>query len=114
MTVGERIKRRRLELGMTQAELAEKVGFKSRSSINKIELAAQLPNQKIEEIAAALYTSPGYLMGWTDEPTNPPDLIVLTGKQRELLSVASVLSTKQVNNLIQYAEFLKGGGNNGR
>ena len=37
MNVGERIKRRRIELDMTQEELAKKVGYKSRSSILLIE-----------------------------------------------------------------------------
>ena len=38
MTIGQRIKRRREELQMSQEELANKIGYKSRSSINKIEL----------------------------------------------------------------------------
>ena len=38
MTFGERVKERRIELGWTQEELAEKMGYKSKSSINKIEL----------------------------------------------------------------------------
>lgn len=39
MTIGERIRNRRIELNMTQEELAKKAGYKSRSSINKIELS---------------------------------------------------------------------------
>ena len=38
MTIGEKIARRRTELGMSQMQLAIKTGYKSRSSINKIEL----------------------------------------------------------------------------
>ena len=38
MEVGELIKKRRIELGMSQDELARKVGYKSRSSVNKIEI----------------------------------------------------------------------------
>ena len=67
MTVGERIKNRRLELGLTQDELAKKVGYKSRSSINKIELSRDLPLGKVQLVAVALETTPGYLMGWEDE-----------------------------------------------
>ena len=37
MDIGERIKLRREELNLSQDELAKKVGYKSRSSINKIE-----------------------------------------------------------------------------
>ena len=39
MTVGERIAARRKDLNMTQEELARKLGYKSRSSVNKIELS---------------------------------------------------------------------------
>ena len=47
MTKGQRIKQRREELDMTQDELAHAVGYKWRSSINKIELNAQnLPQKK--------------------------------------------------------------------
>ena len=38
MTIGERIKERREALGMTQQELADRLGYKSRSTINKIEM----------------------------------------------------------------------------
>ena len=37
MTTGERIKQRRKELGMTQAELAKKTGYTDKSSIAVIE-----------------------------------------------------------------------------
>lgn len=62
----KRIKKRREELNMTQDALAKKVGYKSRTSIHKIELGlTDLPQSKIMEIADALATTPEYLMGWT-------------------------------------------------
>ena len=67
MEIGDRIKKRREELGMSQEELAKKVGYKSRSSINKIEIDGRgLPQSKIVAFAKALRTSPAYLMGWID------------------------------------------------
>ena len=66
-SIGERIKELRLEAGMTQEELAQKIGYKSRTSINKIELARSVPMPKLEKFAKALGCSPAYLMGWTDE-----------------------------------------------
>ena len=75
MTIGERIKLRREELQITQEELAQKLGYKSRSSINKIELGGnELTQRKIMDIAHALQTTPSYIMGWlddvvTEEPT---------------------------------------------
>ena len=63
--IGSRIKQRRKELNMSQEELALKIGYKSKSSINKIEKDDRgLPRSKIETIAKALGTSPEYIMGW--------------------------------------------------
>lgn len=71
MSIGERIKTRRLELGMSQEELAKKIGYKSRSSINKIEIGSlQLRQKKIKEIAIALETTPSYIMGWEEETSD--------------------------------------------
>lgn len=67
MTIGQRIKERREELDITQDELAKRLGYKSRSSINKIELDIyNLKQSKIKAIADALQTTPGYIMGWDD------------------------------------------------
>lgn len=66
--IGERIKIRREELNMSQDELARAAGYKSRSSINKIEVDGRgLPQKKIVAIANALRVTPAYLMGWEDE-----------------------------------------------
>lgn len=67
MTVGDRIKERRIALNLSQDELAKKVGYKSRSSIQKIECARDLPLKKVSKMAAALDCSPSYLMGWEEE-----------------------------------------------
>lgn len=67
MTVGERIRQRRIELNMTQEELAKKAGYKSRSSINKIENSRDLPITKVKKVAHLLDCSPSYLMGWEEE-----------------------------------------------
>jgi transcriptional regulator with XRE-family HTH domain len=54
---------------MTQEELAHRIGYKSKSAINKIELGGRdLPQKKIADIARALGVSPAVLMGWEDEP----------------------------------------------
>lgn len=67
----KRIRSRRKMLGISQDELAKRVGYKSRSSINKIELGINdIPQSKIVEIAFALDTTPEYLMGWTSDASN--------------------------------------------
>lgn len=68
MKLYENIKARREELNMTQEELAFKLGYKSRSTINKIELGkSDIPQSKIKAFADALQTTPSALMGWEDE-----------------------------------------------
>lgn len=66
MTVGERIRDKRIELGLTQEEVANKLGYKSRSSVNKIETSRSLPISKVERMATVLGCTPAYLMGWED------------------------------------------------
>ncbi|MCL2689592.1 MAG: helix-turn-helix transcriptional regulator [Chitinispirillia bacterium] len=59
------IRKRREALGMSQVELAKRLKYKSRSSVNKIELGfTDLPLSKVKEFAAALKTTPAALMGW--------------------------------------------------
>ena len=65
MSIGDKIKERRIALGITQEELAKKMGYKSRSSINKIELGINdIPQSKIVKFAQILRVSPGYLMSF--------------------------------------------------
>lgn len=72
-TIGSRIRNRREELGLSQDELGRRLGYKSRSSINKIELDQRnLTQSKIKAIADALETTPAYIMGW-DEPDQKLD-----------------------------------------
>lgn len=72
MKLYERIRHRREELGMSQDELAKKLGYKSRSTIAKIEKGENdITQSKISAFAKALNTTPSYLMGWdSDAPTN--------------------------------------------
>lgn len=66
-TMGERIKNRRKELGFSQEELAEKLGYKSKTSVSKIEQdITDLPLSKVSKFAEVLKTTPGYILG-TDE-----------------------------------------------
>lgn len=70
MNIGERIRNRREELGLTQEELAKKLGYKSRSSVNKVETSRELSNKKVRQYADALDCSPAYLMGWEEKDNN--------------------------------------------
>lgn len=85
-TIGDRIKARRLELDMSQDELARLVGYKSRSSINKIESDGRLlPQRKIMEIATALNTTPAYIMGWEESnQTESPSVPLTPRDERQI------------------------------
>ena len=72
MTVGEKIKIARESKGMSQEELALKMGYKDRSSISKIEKNSddKIGLDIVQKAADVLGCSPLYLMGWE---TIPPD-----------------------------------------
>ena len=62
---GERVRERRQQLGMSQEELAKRLGYTSRSTINKIENGTNdVVQTKVIDFANALDTSIAYLMAW--------------------------------------------------
>ena len=67
MELYENIKHRREELGLSQQDLADMLGYKSRSTIAKIEAGENdIPQSKIKAFAIALKTTPAILMGWVN------------------------------------------------
>lgn len=71
MEVGDRIRLKREEMGLTQKELALKVGYTTRAAISKIECdAGSTSIDRVIKIAEALRVTPGYLLGWEDEYGN--------------------------------------------
>lgn len=85
MTIGERIKKRRTALGISQVALADKVGI-SKQSLYKYEngIITNIPSDKIEEIASVLNTTPAYIMGWGDEATSAEDSYYLNDEARDM------------------------------
>lgn len=74
MNKGERIKKRREQIGLTQVALADMIG-ESKQTIYKYEtgIVTNIPSDKIELIAKALRVQPEWIMGWTDtESTEIP------------------------------------------
>ena len=102
--VGERVEKLRKEKGMTQEELAKKLGYKSKSSVTHIENGRDVPRQMVAALSEILETNPAYLMGWSDnsEPLTdtqarlaelvrdthpdgvPPVVTMLTGIKKEV------------------------------
>lgn len=88
-TVGDRILVMRKRIGLTQEELAKRMGYKSKSTINKIELGINdIPQSKILQFAEVLGTTPAHLMGWDDDTQkNPPEEPKLTEGEKMLLDL---------------------------
>lgn len=70
MTIGERVRERRIELGLSVDDLARRLG-KNRATVYRYENSyiENMPVGIIEPLAVALNTTPGYLMGWEDKQT---------------------------------------------
>lgn len=81
-TVGENILLMRKQLGLTQEELAKRMGYKSKSTINKIELGINdIPQSKIVQFAEVLCTTPARLMGWEEEENSPEEPKLTEGEK---------------------------------
>ena len=68
MTVGDRIRKHRELSGISQTDLAEKIGV-SKQTLYKYEknVITNIPSDKIEEIAKVLNVSESCLMGWENK-----------------------------------------------
>jgi len=66
--LGQRVKSRRLDLGLSQEELAQRCNYAARSSINRLEQGLlDIPQSKVMAVAKALDVTPAFLMGWEEE-----------------------------------------------
>ena len=84
--IGKNIANARINAGLTQEELAKKVGYQSKSAVNKIETGLRdLPQKKISAFAEALGVTPGYLLGWDkSKPDEQGRLIAQVLKDQEV------------------------------
>ena len=108
----ENIRARRVALNMTQQELAKKLGYKSTSTIAKIESGENdIPQAKIAAFAAALDTTPAELMGLqtiTIGPDEPDDTVTVTiakdkPELEEAIKRLDGLSEKRLKNVLGIA-----------
>lgn len=66
--LGNKVKSARNNLGISQEELANRIGYKTKGSIARIENGERdLPIDKLKLLAKALNTTPEYLVGWDIE-----------------------------------------------
>lgn len=77
MNKGERIRRLRIEKGITQIELAEKLNT-TKQTISKYEkgIVTNIPSDRVEALARILETSPEYILGWDMEKTEKNNDII--------------------------------------
>ena len=90
MTVGNRIKQRRIELGLTQSELSAKLGYKGKTSVCAAETwGDNITTTKVKKFAEALDVSFYYLMGYEDNTDSPLKDLHLPANEvtEELLSL---------------------------
>lgn len=69
MTIGERVRVLRTDHGLTQDELASKIGT-TKQTIYKYEnnIITNIPSDKIEQMASIFGVTPSYIMGWEQTP----------------------------------------------
>lgn len=102
MTVGQRIKIKREEKGLSQKELANLIGYESKSAMSYVEAdKRELPFDKLSEVAKVLGVSPNWLLGWTEEPVFiKTDLSVIVEELK-------TLDSDQLARVRKYIEFIK-------
>lgn len=104
--IGKRIREKRESIGMTQEELAAKLGYKNKSSIAKIEIGANdIVQSKVVEFAKALGTTVAYLMGWEE---SKPDIAIVSPDNKILCIVECMRPPKKERalRLMQYYSML--------
>ncbi len=127
--IGERIKKERERLGLSQAELGRLVGYSSRSTINKIEKGERdIPRDKVAKFAQVLDVNPAYLAGFTakdipdglnkdiylnyvHDSKNPDFLAAIEGTPSDDLCIkikASDLNDSEVDYMDKQLDFIVG------
>lgn len=109
MTIGERIKQRRKELDMTQAELAAKLGYKDKSAICRVErdYEQNLTLDRVTLFAEALNTTESWLMGWEEEEQNGAILgeIALNPELMNYVAKLKLLSPEQQDAIFNQIDY---------
>ncbi len=105
-SIGQRIKQLRIEQQLSQEELARLIGYKSRSTINKIELGINDTTQTtIAKMAKALKTTPAYIMGWTQEREMPEISYMLNSDEKFVVDTMRSLNEQGVRYIVNNAQF---------
>lgn len=101
--IANKLKELRRERGITLEELAAKIGT-TKQTIHRYEngIIANIPHERIEELAAALAVAPSELMGWSDNST--PDNA--TGRVRRLPLLGRIACGEPIFAAEEHGEYL--------
>lgn len=68
MTKGERIRKKREEIGLSQTDLAYLIGVSKQTMYKyEMDIVTNIPYRKIENLARALNVSEAYIFGWDEK-----------------------------------------------
>ena len=109
MSIGEKIKERRMELRWSQRELSDKIGYSNHSTIARIESGkVDLPQSKVVKFSEVLGVSVAYLMGWEEENTAPENGSGMSKAKLDLLDLVEKCSDEEAARLLQMMELFLG------
>ena len=109
MSIGEKIKERRMELRWSQRELSDKIGYSNHSTIARIESGkVDLPQSKVVKFSEVLGVSVAYLMGWEEENTAPENGSGMSKAKLDLLALVDNCSDEEAARLLQMMELFLG------
>lgn len=109
MELAMKVKKRREELGWSQEELAKRMGYSSRTSINKIENGRPCSQKIIARLSESLGVSIAYLMGWEEEEKNNDTITDVVDRMlddSEFLSLVESLSRLETNKISAIKQML--------
>ena len=107
MTLGEKIKTHRKQLGLTQTELGDRLGVQ-KNAVSKWECGrvADIPMSKIKAMAILFDVNPSYLL---DDETPTAPTVRVSPERQELLDMVDSLTDEEVTRLLQIARLVTGG-----
>lgn len=105
MTIGNRIKTKRKELGLTQQQLADRLG-KTKSAICRVEkdVEQNLTLDRVSDFANALNCDVSYLMGW-EVPSDKIEAKDKAEREIEFEELFSNLKEQDQKEIIELMKF---------
>lgn len=109
MTVGDRIRKKRTDLGISQKELADKLKT-TKQTIYKYEMniITNIPSDKLEEMAKIFEISPCYLMGWEEKESAKKESPKIMQYYELLNDIGKHEATKRVEEMTHAPQYAKG------